>query len=387
MRICLFLCIVAACNTSRFGQEDGKEERSAIEEDDAEVDSSTQKIDPIITDRPLDILLVIDNSSSMDAVHENLSNNLSPLLQKVKDSDWRIVITTATFTDCLRAVINKDDNNRETAFVNTINGLKNLPSSEESYLTNTEDTVRMAIKALPVGSPLQYSLPLRSLGHTIDRRAYKDRYNDRSFFSTRQTWCTGDVNHQDNGEKRAHWLRDGSMLAILLITDEDADSGDTIGIVDCGCKFRESSTRTIEPRSCKCIDDLWQQISGLRTPKVTAKIYGLLRYDLADFYLGWRSKDGKELFDASSDVDNTNKDFDKVLNEISTNVAEQMKKTYSLNRFHDGKTSEVIFKYKNNKPSKKLPATAYRIEGRTLIFNENPPTDVENIEVKFSFSR
>ena len=385
MKFCLLLCMVTACNTSRFGSEEDKEKKPAVEEDDAEVESSNQKIDPIITDRPLDILLVIDNSFSMDAVHENLSNNLRPLLQKVKDSDWRIVITTATFTDCLRAVINKGDNNHETAFVNTINGLKNT-QSEESNLTNTEDTVRMAFKALPFGSPLQYSLPLRSLGHDIDRVAYDNRYDDRSFFSTRRTWCTGDVNHQDNGEKRAHWLRDGSMLAILLITDEDAYSGDTTEL-DCGCKFRDvPPAGTIDPRSCKCIDDLWGRISDVRTPKVTAKIYGLLKYDLADFYLGWRSKDGKELFDASSDVDNTNKDFDKVLNEISTNVAEQMKKTYSLNRFHDGKTSKVTFKYKN-KPSKQLPATAYRIEGRTLIFTENPPTDVEGIEVTFSYSR
>ena len=378
MRIFLIIYMVMACNTGRVTFNPGdanKENEDKSADNTPKVGSVTQKIDPIITNRPLDILLVIDNSSSMNRVHENLSNNLSPLLQKVRDSDWRIVITTATFTDCLRAVINKGDNNYNAIFINTISELKNRKlQGRERSLSNTEDTVRMATKALPTvsGSQLQYNLPLRSLGHRI-----ADEGNN--FHLTRPTWCTGDVNHQDNGQKTAHWLRDESMLAILLITDEDAYSGDGIGL-DCGCDFNEPV------RSCRCIDDLWRRISALRKPKIDAKIYGLLS-SVSDHYLKWRSADGQQLFDYHQQVDasgNTQtNNFASVLDEISTNVAEQMHKTYSLNRSHDGKTSEVTFVYSDKSRKKQ---TSYKIEGRTLIFNENPPSNVKEIEVSFSYS-
>ena len=413
MKICLLLYLVTACSSGRvsFQQQEQKDKETIIDDDDHSVQVSqySQSIYPTVTDRPLDILMVIDNSGSMKEAHENLSTNLKSLLENVKDSDWRIVITTATFTDCLRAVINKGDNGYQQIFLNTIKKLKNenIDSEEERDLSNYEDTVRMATRALPSkknDDSLQYSLPLRSLGYQVNREAYENRYVEgSSFFDTRSTWCTGDVNNKNSGgnSPRAQWLRDGSMLAILLITDEDAFSGDSSPVsqdpadqigLSCGCK--DSNVE----RSCKCIDDLWNKIVALpRTPRDTAKIYGLLNDTYSNFYRNWQSKEGKELFDMTAWVSTTGREgnkptdesnFTEILKEISTDVGKQMGKTYTLERVHDGQTSKVIFVYNNN-TEKEQPITDYRIDGQTLIFTKNQPDpdNVKMIKVDFSYSK
>ena len=413
MKLCLLICLVTACNTGRVTFQPGKESKKETETADSTLQQSfTQSINPVITDRPLDILMVIDNSGSMKDAHENLSVNLQPLLTNVKNSDWRIVITTATFTDCLRAVIDKKDKDKEQIFTNTINGLTHETLQEiEKNLSGTEDVVRMATKALPekVNGSLQYRLPLRSLGHKIDAAAYSN-YQDDPLQKLRPTWCTGDINHKKSGEDspRAQWLRDGSMLAILLITDEDAFSGDKgashmsteppspdhfPGYPHCGCKSNDPV------RSCECIDKLWQRISALRTPRDTAKIYGLLNDTYSKFYRNWQSKNGQnKLFDMTEWVSTIERNsirkptdknkFTEILRKISTDVATQMGKSYTLARVHDGNTSKVVFVYEDNK-EETLPITDYSINGQDLIFKKDPFEDgkkVKTIKVIFSYT-
>ena len=441
LKIWLVICLVVACNSGQVGFESNETtEETVIEDDDnkAKVGETDQEISPVIADRPLDILLVIDNSGSMGPAHESLSGNLDGLIDKVRDSDWRIVITTATFTDCLRAVINKDDPNYESLFTDAIEGLK--PPKEEEIpgldqekrveydLSNMEDTVRMATKALPTvaGSKFHYSLPLRSTETFVVPPQflvlpYENDDLDK-LYRGRPTWCT-----TRRGTPPAHWLRDKSMLVILLITDEDAFSGDVFTLtnslgmkvyqtadlltpqlppeadpvpVDPHCRCEESDVK----RSCKCIDLFWERLTAIRKPRITAKIYGLLSESFSKFYLGWTSDSGEngekpfggeKLFDSYSwlykqkrteNPDPTLADFTTVLEKISTDVALQMNKTYQLNRFHDGGTSKVIFVYADKK-TKEQPADSYRIEGRTLVFNESPPTDVKAIKVTFSFKQ
>ena len=401
MKICLLLCLVTACNSGRVSFKPGKEDKKAGTGDATPKSGLfNQSINPVNTDRPLDILMVIDNSGSMKEAHENLSTNLKSLLENVKDSDWRIVITTATFTDCLRAVINKGDNGYQQTFLNTINELTHEKLQQvEKNLSGIEDTVRMATKALPDNDSLQYSLPLRSLGHEIDIDA--NISSDDSLRKLRPTWCTGDINHKNSGENspRAQWLRDGSMLAILLITDEDAFSGDrgashneteppspVSGYPHCGCKSDDPV------RSCKCIDDLWNKIVALRIPRDTVRIYGLLNDTYSDFYRKWRSKKGEQLFDMTAWVSTGNvrkptdeSNFNEILKKISTDVGKQMDKTYTLDRVHDGQTSKVIFVYNNN-TEKEQPITDYRIDGQTLIFTQNLPANVKMIKADFSYT-
>ncbi len=70
----------------------------------------------------LDVLLVVDNSGSMDAEQANLSNKLAPLLSYVKDSDWKIgVVTTDPSDGCLRGLVRKGEVNAAQKFAAAVN--------------------------------------------------------------------------------------------------------------------------------------------------------------------------------------------------------------------------------------------------------------------------
>lgn len=78
--------------------------------------AETQTFDQV-AGRPLDLLVVVDNSQSMTEEQQNLSNKLAPLLQYVQDTDWQIgVVTTDPDQTCLRKLIKKGDANAATAF-------------------------------------------------------------------------------------------------------------------------------------------------------------------------------------------------------------------------------------------------------------------------------
>ena len=60
---------------------------------------------------PLDIQIVIDNSASMAEEQNGLADKIEPLLSAISDSDWRINVITTDANDpqCSRAMIQKGD--------------------------------------------------------------------------------------------------------------------------------------------------------------------------------------------------------------------------------------------------------------------------------------
>lgn len=118
-----------------------------------------------ITNTKLDIMVVIDNSSSMAEEQENLSTKLNPLLEEVADSDWQIAVVTTDPTDtCLRTLIKKGDANYYSKF-------------------------RRAVTAGTGGTHIE-----RGLLQAV--RGLK-------------------------GCSSGSWIRDDSALAILIVSDED----------------------------------------------------------------------------------------------------------------------------------------------------------------------
>lgn len=112
----------------------------------------------------LDILIVIDNSSSMAEEQNNLATKLDPLLSNIADADWRIGVTTTDPADpCIRGLISKNDPNYQTAFQTAIQ------AGEGG--SNTEMGIRMAVEGLKCSSP--------------------------------------------------NWIREDSTIAVLIVSDED----------------------------------------------------------------------------------------------------------------------------------------------------------------------
>ena len=121
----------------------------------------------------LDVLVVIDNSGSMEEEQQNLSSKLLPLLTYVSESDWKIAVVTTDMSDgCLRDVISKNQQNPQSAFA-------------------------AAIRAGVNGSGIEAGVPqaVRALDPA----------------------CMG-------GQS---WLRPNSTLAVLIVSDEDNCSDGT----------------------------------------------------------------------------------------------------------------------------------------------------------------
>lgn len=122
----------------------------------------------------LDILVVVDNSGSMEEEQRNLATRLAPLLSEVEETEWRIAVTTTDPSGpCVRAVISKGDRNAEAAFRAAVQAGTSGSGNERGILT--------AVKAL---------------GES----------------------CSAFTN----------WTRADSSLAVLLLSDEDncSDGGD-----------------------------------------------------------------------------------------------------------------------------------------------------------------
>jgi hypothetical protein len=85
--------------------------------------------------KPLDILVVIDNSNSMKEEQVNLSQRMLPLLSYITDADWQIgVVTTDTANGCLRKLIKRGDTNAATDFSNAIQAGVNGSGNERGVL-------------------------------------------------------------------------------------------------------------------------------------------------------------------------------------------------------------------------------------------------------------
>jgi hypothetical protein len=136
--------------------------------------ANTETFDQV-ANRPLDILVVVDNSASMEQEQNNLAGKLAPLLNAVVDTDWQIgVVTTDPNQNCLRKLIRKGDADAANLFRNAVTAGINGSGNERGVL--------MAVRSLS--------------GSCLSQR----------------------------------WIRDESTLAVLFVTDEDNCSNGT----DCG---------------------------------------------------------------------------------------------------------------------------------------------------------
>ncbi|MGE0174530.1 MAG: hypothetical protein AB7T49_17175 [Oligoflexales bacterium] len=112
----------------------------------------------------IDILIVMDNSGSMSQEQANMATKMAPLLSSLTNANWKIgVVTTDPNHNCMRAVISKGDTNATSAFASAM--------SAGSSGSGEEYGLKMAVRGLS---------------------------------------CTN-----------TNWLRQGSSLAVLIVSDED----------------------------------------------------------------------------------------------------------------------------------------------------------------------
>ena len=317
-----------------------------------------------ITDKKLDILIVVDNSTTMNHANMELKEKIAPLLSEISASDWQIVVTTSTITDCLRGIMKKNESDLG-KFKDIIGKVHSQYLSQNDLASsNNEQVVKMARRAL-AGMPLAKHA---GRGLDIDCRGAKQ-----------------------------HWLRPNSLLVVLMITDEDAEdpTHPHNGLPPSDPQGNPSDYRC---EKLSCIDDFYAHLSTLRVPHVSAKIYGILdksnngvsprnsSYNRSDLYLQWRdAKDTKPLFDYHHALyqQGTAKlnDFNVVFKKISADMSSSLRNTFVLKNSYDTSTAKVILTKADNS-TVELSSRTYKINDKTLVIDADQLVGAAQVRIQ-----
>ena len=314
-------------------------------------DASGGEIFPVgIVGRKLDILLVIDNSTTMNRVNMRLSEKIAPLLSEISTSDWQIAVTTSTKTDCLRGILTNGKHGDE-EFKEIVSKVHSKYLSRRDLISsNSEQVVRMATRALQ-GMPLA-----KNAGQGIDID------------------CRG---------AKQHWVREGSMLVVLLISDEDADD-----------PHHEIENRC---ENLSCIDAFYEQLSRLREPHVSAKVYGIVdkranhtqreashpSFNRSDLYLQWRDAvEGKPLFDYHHALYNgTNiNDLGIILGKVSAHMSSALQNVFVLSNTYDDRAMVTLIKSEGN--SVMLSHDTYMLTRKTLVIDPDQLVGAVSVRIE-----
>ena len=262
----------------------------------------------------LDILIVIDNSGSMNDEQVKLASNLPNLLHYLKDSDWQIAVTSGDIDDCLHGTITKDTSDYE----NKYSALVNVGSRG-----NGEFVFYQAIQGLQ-----------------------------------------GNCNNSSSA-----WLRRGSTVAILVVTDE------------CNkCISYASSCREGNmPTTALCTsNDLNKHLNGIR-PRGNARVYGLLPSETNHEWTKQISADPDtaSLFAARGAIDAAN--YNTILEEISKDVHGVLENVFVLSKEPAGVVAVTV-------NGATLTTERYEVDtsSKLLKFNQGyVPT--ENAQIKVTY--
>jgi len=346
VKLCAILCLLASCNTNKM--------KTSFSADQASSEQATESFTPETEEHDkLDILLVIDDSGSMNLQHQTLSTRLNDLLSAVSDTDWQIAIITTNPLSCLLTVIDKHTPNYTGIFTESIN-LKNLRASHKDLRLYdmygghyVEQAVYGAIRGLR--------------GDCIEARSYSDELSDVNHTEYRRLATENRHGFNSICHPKKTWVRDGSMLAVLLITDEDHQ-----------CNHHHG---------CH-ITDFYFYLKSIRTPHATGRVYGLLHEQANKTFLNWKDADGESLFDYHDSV--RNPDYTKMLTQISQNISTALKNNFTLKHEHDGGSTTVVITTEDG-ATQTLTAGQYSVEGDTLSIISTMPANTTKIEITYTY--
>jgi hypothetical protein len=254
----------------------------------------------------VDIVVVVDNSGSMAEEQANLSSRMLPLLSSLKDADWRIVVTTTDpNSKCGYGPISKGDFFAETRF--------------KSYVkagtdgTGIERPILQAVAAL----------------------------KSDCFFGP------------------GKWLRPGSTVAVVILTDED----------NCHIDVARGYGCAGEPDKDGAY--LTSYLSSIRKIGTEARVYGIFWHpSVMQSQCPTALKSANILADVVQSSGGTwgsicDSDYSATLTKISTDVAQILKADFALKSIPDAGTFKMTVNGQ--------PWTDFSQTGVNVHFTKNPP--------------
>lgn len=249
----------------------------------------------------LDILIVVDDSGSMKSEQKNLSTKLEPLLSEIGESDWKIgVITTSKSKPNLRGIISRGD-------------------------ANAQDAFRAAVTP----------------GINGDGK-------ERGIYQAIQ------------GLKTNGFLRTGSSVAVLIVSDEDNCSKGTTD-----CPDEEGS------KASDLLNYLSQ--SAQRELKTQARVYGLVWIPGTTCQSGYaRGHVYAEAIEASGGRAGSicAADYTATLKDISSNVRSILQNSWTLKHTPDAGSLRVFL-------DDVEVQSGYQLVGKSVTFTQVPAASVK----------
>ncbi len=259
----------------------------------------------------VDIVVVVDNSGSMAEEQANLSSRMAPLLSAIRDSDWRVLVTTTDPEDnlgflgrCVNTPIMKTDLNPEGRF-------QSLVRAAGTSGTGTERPILAAVDAL------------------------KCKYGGTT------------------------WIRPDSTVAVLILTDEDNCHIDVERGYGCaGSPDLDGSYLT-------------NYLSSIRKLGTDAKVYGIFWHpSQSQGQCSTALKQASKITDVVQRTGGTwgsicDNDYSTTLTRISRDVAQILKADFVLKSTPDAGTFRMTVNGQ--------PWSAYVLTGRNVHFTTNPP--------------
>lgn len=111
----------------------------------------------------IDIVVVVDNSSSIETEQAKLAQGFAQLIERVADKDWRIVIAShEAFSSCAAEVITKETPDPEIRFRDAIVSMGHSGSNEETPIFKTMRILQsMRLSRMTYSSPIAPCTALR----------------------------------------------------------------------------------------------------------------------------------------------------------------------------------------------------------------------------------
>lgn len=265
----------------------------------------------------LDLLVVIDNSGSMIEEQKNLSTKLAPLLSQVGKANWQIAVVTTDASKalgCQRALIRKSD---------------------ADYSLKFQDAINAGVD-----------------GSGLERPFYQA-------VSGLKSDCLG----------AKKWVRPGSTVSVLIVTDEDNCHIDAAG--GYGCQGQSDL-------DSKYLTDY---LSSIRTIGKDARVYGLLWHPQDTKPCSSALKQATKVAEAIQVTSGTwgsicDTDYTSTLTAISKDIAQIVKYEFDLAQEPDSGTLVIT--------ADGSPWTKFELSGKHVKFTEPPPFGAK-MEVSYKF--
>ncbi|MBC7661082.1 MAG: hypothetical protein H7249_15395 [Chitinophagaceae bacterium] len=261
----------------------------------------------------VDILVVIDNSGSMDAEQVNLAAKMDSLLTSIKDTNWQIGVITTTLA---------------------------LKTTTVNNVTTTSDACYLAlIKSTDSDAKAKFEKAINAgITGSGTERGIRQAVNGLR--------CTENP-----------WIRQDSTVAVLIVSDEDNCSSETAG----ECKTDEPGYREaylegyVESNLGRIIGKnagFYGIFSPPASPCATA-LHPASQYQRLVDYKANGAKNYGNICDA---------DFSPTLSLISKNIALLVSTQYSLAQTPDAGSLKLMI---DNIP---VPTENYMLAGQTITF-------------------